>query len=373
MKIPLGQYWALLVNYLKPQWLRVLALAVLLSASIGLQLVNPQVLRYFIDTAMTGGALRSLAGAGLVFVGVALVNQVLSVTAIYTGENVGWTATNALRRDLTMHCLRLDMSFHKSHTPGEMIERLDDDVTALANFFSQFVVHVGGNLVLLVGVLIALSRADWRVGLAFAVFALVALLLLNSTRDLAVPHWEAARQAAADVAGFLEERLAGTEDIRSCGATAYIMRQFYQLMRERLHKERRAGLMHAAMWLAIIGLITLGYALAFVVGSHLHQAGAITIGTVYMIFFYTEMVFRPMMHITRQMQDLQKASASIERIQRLYATESKVRDGAGAQLPMGPLPVEFRNVSFAYDGDETVLQGLSFRLRPGREIGRAHV
>jgi len=189
MKIPLGQYWALLVNYLKPQWLRVLALAVLLSASIGLQLVNPQVLRYFIDTAKTGGALRSLAGAGLLFVGVALVNQVLSVTAMYTGENVGWTATNALCRDLTMHCLRLDMSFHKSHTPGEMIERLDGDVTALATFFSQFVIHVGGNVVLLVGVLIALSRADWRVGLAFAVFALVALLLLNSTRDLAVPHW----------------------------------------------------------------------------------------------------------------------------------------------------------------------------------------
>ncbi len=369
MRIPLRQYWALLVSYLKPQRPRALALAALLGASIGLQLTSPQILRYFVDTATGGGAPASLVWAALLFIGVALVNQAVSVTATYTSENVGWTATNALRRDLAAHCLRLDMSFHKSHTPGEMIERLDGDVTALASFFSQFVVYVLGNAVLLLGVLAVLFRVDWRAGLAFTIFSLAALALLARTRDIAVPHWEAARQAAADASAFLEERLAGTEDIRSSGATAYVMRHFYELMRARLYKERRAGLAHSVMILAIIGLVTVGNVLALLMGAYLYRAHAITIGTVYMILYYTDMVFRPLILITRQMQEMQKATASIERIQQLYGTAGKIADGEGMRLPAGALPVEFQGVSFGYEGDETVLQDLSFHLQPGRVLG----
>jgi len=66
---------------------------------------------------------------------------------------------------------------------------------------------------------------------AFTVFAVIALLVMGKFRAIAVPHWEAARQASADMFGFLEERLAGTEDIRSCGARDYVMLRFYQLMR----------------------------------------------------------------------------------------------------------------------------------------------
>ena len=98
----------------------------------------------------------------LVFLGLAILQQVLNVAATWASERVAWTATNSLRADLMRHCLRLDLSFHKARTPGELIERIDGDVTALANFFSQFVVEVIGNVLLLVGVLVVLWRVDWR-------------------------------------------------------------------------------------------------------------------------------------------------------------------------------------------------------------------
>ena len=128
MKIPLKQYWNLLVEYLMPQQGRVAKLAIALLTSIGLQILNPQILRYFIDTAIAGGSEQNLVRAALLFIGVALVTQVLEVAATYLGENVAWTATNALRVDLVEHCLNLDLSFHKSRTPGELIERVDGDV-----------------------------------------------------------------------------------------------------------------------------------------------------------------------------------------------------------------------------------------------------
>ena len=157
MNIPLKQYWSLLVTYLRPQRRRVTLLAALLLSSIGLQLANPQLLRYFIDTAQAGGKTRALLVAAGLFIGIALATQLISLGATYVSEIVAWSSTNDLRSDLTLHCLRLDLTFHKSHTPGELIERIDGDVTAMANFFSQFVIRVVGNIILMFGVLIALS------------------------------------------------------------------------------------------------------------------------------------------------------------------------------------------------------------------------
>ena len=61
-----------------------------------------------------------------------------------------------MREDLARHCLGLDMSFHTSRTPGELIERIDGDVTALSNFFSQFSVRVFGGALMLIGILVIL-------------------------------------------------------------------------------------------------------------------------------------------------------------------------------------------------------------------------
>lgn len=83
MRLPLKRYLTLLKTYLKPQWLRTLVLAVLLFISIGLQLLNPQILRYFIDTAIAGGATTSLVLAGVLFIGVALLNLGISVATTY--------------------------------------------------------------------------------------------------------------------------------------------------------------------------------------------------------------------------------------------------------------------------------------------------
>lgn len=387
MRIPLKQYWNLLVNYLESQWPRALLLSVLLFSSIGLQLVNPQIMRHFIDTAQSGGASETLLRVALLFIGVALVQQVASVLATYVSENVAWTATNALRADLAEHCLHLDMSFHNAHAPGEMIERVDGDVTALSNFFSQFVIQVLGNALLLVGVLALLFREDWRVGLALTGFALLALFILGRFRNIAVPHWTAERQASADLFGFLEERLSGTEDIRSNGAEAYVMRHFYRLMRELMQRSLKAALMVNILLNTSFLSFALGNAVAFVVGAWLFQERVLTIGTVYITFHYTTMLERPIRQITRQMEDLQKAGAGITRIRELFYRQSKIQDLAaslpeGSALPMGALAVEFQDVSFGYDdavssgdskpsdnGKDTVLRDLSFRLPPGTVLG----
>ena len=369
MTIPHSPYRDLLAAYLKPQGRRVVALSILLFGSISLQLLNPQILGRFIDSATGGGLGQDLTGLAALFLTLALLQQVLSVVATYISERVGWTATNALRVDLARHCLRLDLSFHKARTPGELIERIDGDVTALANFFSQFVIQVLGNVLLLFGVLAVLWTVDWRAGLVLSVFSLLILAIMLRLRAIATPHWRAAREASAALFGFLEERLAGVVDIRSSGAEAYVMRRLYERLRERLRTGRKARLIGSIPWSVPSIGAAVGITIAFLFAASLFQDGAITLGTAFLIYYYTQLLFGPLNFISNQVDDFQKASAGIIRIQDLLKIQSALPDGPGATFPPGAAAVEFRDVTFGYEEGEPVVHDLSFRVEPGEVLG----
>jgi len=368
MAVSYAQHRQFLLNYLRPQWPRVAALAALLFSGISLQLLTPQILARFIDLARGGAEQEVLVRLAGLFLAAALTGQVISALSVYASENVGWTATNKVREDLALHCLRLDLPFHNAKTPGEMIERVDGDVTQLSGFFSQFVIKVLGNVILLLGILVLLYRANWGVGLVYTVFTLGTLLILRRLMELAIPYFKESRQAGAILLGFLEERLSGTEDIRASGAVPYVLRRLSEALRNQLEKSRRAWLRGTMMWATTAILLVVGNALAFGMGAWLLRRGIITIGTVYLFFHYAEMLRRPLEQITRQMQELQRATASISRVGDLLALETATKDGA-VPLPGAALAVDVDHVSFGYVPDDLVLRDISFRLEPGRVLG----
>src|SRR5207253_1580547 len=131
----------------------------------------------------------------------------------------------------------------------------------------------------------------------------------NRSRNIAVPAMAAERQASSELFGFLEERLAGLTDIRTNGAGSYVMVGMYRAARELYKKGRNGWRMDAILWMITIALFTTGYVLTFAIGAYLFKAGAITLGTMYLFFMYTEMLRRPLDQITEQLKELQKAAA----------------------------------------------------------------
>jgi len=365
----LNRYWRLLAHYLRPHRPRMSLLALILCGAIAVQVVTPLVASRFINQATSGGALHDLIVLALLTIGLALVGQGLAVAETYVAENVSWAATNALRADLLAHLLRLDATFHTAHTPGELIERVDGDVATLARFFSRFVVYVLGNGVLMLGVLGLLYHVDWRVGLGLSAFVALALTAMLRIRAVATPAWAMERQASAAFYGFLGEYLAGLEDIRSSGAGAFVLRRCAEMMRPWLAVTLKAGTWDYAMGATSSGLFALGTAVAFALSALLFREGALTIGTVYLIFQYTELLRQPIERISDDVQDLQQADASMGRIETLLGTAPRLADGPGAALPSGPLAVELDGVSFGYAEDAPVLRDVSVRLEPGRVLG----
>ena len=376
----LTRHAAILREHLGPQWPRMALLAVLLLVTTILSVLNPQLVRLFIDAALgaaeqsaaeAASTSQTLTWAAIAFLVSGLINQLLSAAATYVANDVGWAATNKLRENLALHCLRLDMTFHNARTPGELIERIDGDVSALANFFSAFTVRILGSVLLLVGVVVMLGREDWRVGLLLMLFTLATFYGLERVRVVATPRSKAEREANAQLMGFLEERLNGIDDIRANGAGEYVMRRFYETNRALFHAGRKSWIFRGVMWGMTMLLFGVAQAVALGLGYSLFSSGEMTLGTVYLISHYTGMLIRPVERITEEMQDFQRAMAGMERVQELYRHRSVVEDGAGEALPSGPLAVEFDDVTFVYPdaAHEPVLEEVSFRVEAGKTLG----
>ena len=363
---------AVLATYLRQQIGRVALLALSLLATTGLQLLAPQILRRFIDAVTAKGAAPPLAWlwllAGL-FLAVLLVGQVARVGATWLSEQVGWAATNRLRHDLADHCLRLDLAFHHARTPGEMIERLDGDVTALAGFFSEFVIQILGGALLIAGIVALLFVQDWRIGAAMGVLAAAAVIVLRASRDLSVASVALERQSRSDLAGFLEERVGGLDDIRANRGGAHVMRRLSAITADLNARSLRAGQVGRAVWVLTAAIFALASLTALSVGVYLFQHGQASVGEVYLFVQYAAMMRDPLNQIGSQLQDVQRARASLYRVGELLAALPTIRGGPGVEWTTGPPALSFRELEFAYVQGRPVLSGVSFTLESGRVLG----
>ena len=368
-KVPFRQYAALLSQYLKPQWIRVTLLAILMFIGIGLALLKPQFLRDALDTATEEDGTRRVIIAGCAFFVLGFLGQILTLVNTYLAQDIGWRATNWMRGDLAYHCLQLDMSFHHEHTPGEMVERVDGDTAALSNFFSQFIIQVVGSLLLLGGILIVITLEDWRIGIALTVFVAISIFIYNLTRNIAVPIYTAEREGYSRLFGFLEERLTGIEDLRTNGGINYTMDGFYDVNRDVYGRAVKAHVIGQVLQTISGMLFALGIALTMGMGIYLYQIDVFTIGTVYLVIHYTAMLRHPLIMISRQINELQRATAGFKRIEELYRITSSIADGTETLPASDALGIEFDHVTFGYTEDESVLKDVSFQLQPGKSLG----
>ncbi|MEQ7126061.1 ABC transporter ATP-binding protein [Actinopolymorpha sp. B11F2] len=381
MRVPVRAYWQLLARYLVAHRRLLVLLAVVLFAGIGVRLLTPWFAARFIDGATAAARLPDPAAreampglvvwAALFCVG-GVLDQVLALSGVHLGSHVAWQATNRLREDVTDHCLRLDTGFHHDHGPGELVERVDGDVRELNNFFSQFALVLLGNLALIGGVLVVMLAVDWRIMGVFVGFTAGTLWILSRVRGVAAPSWQRSRAASADLYGEVEERFGGLADIRANGAGEYVQGRFTCLQRAMFLRTRAAGITSVLVGGGIELLMVVGSVAILAVAVALYRSGAVSLGTVFLMVAYTALVVGPLRQILGQIDDLQRATASIGRVRELLAVTPTISSGPGAAFAGGAVAVAVEDVSFGYPGRDTsspVLRDLTFRLRPGEVLG----
>ncbi|WMJ85561.1 ABC transporter ATP-binding protein [Anaerocolumna sp. MB42-C2] len=394
MKKSIQIYTNLLTKYLKNSKLQLFMLAIIMGGSIIIQLINPQIVSFFIDGIEKQKPMDTLFLTAGLFILSALVQQVLAVASTYFSQNIGWRATNALRLDLVKHCLGLDMTFFKEHQSGEIVERIDGDVTALFNFFSKLFVSFLNNIFLMTGIIVILMIQNTVVGIAFILFLLLAFGVMWKTQRGATYNFGKEREINAQFYGFLGEHIGCTEDIQTNGARNYVMSRFYGLLRNWLPVQLKAFLSGYKIWITLEGIFGMGNIMIFALGGYLWFAGKISLGMVYLMINYIQLLEKPLEQLREQLLDIQKASASIIRMEELFQmkskleTEEEISGDLSETFPVNSMnhsaaaknikesknfenniSLKLDQVSFEYEENVPVLKDISFELPAGKILG----
>jgi ATP-binding cassette, subfamily B, bacterial len=369
MKLSLKKYGALLAKYMKNSKLHLVLLTLVLAVSIVLQLVNPMIISFFIDGIEMNKSMEILIKAAIIFILAAFSQQLLAIASTYLSQNIGWSTTNNLRRDLVKHCLSLDMNYFKEHQSGELVERIDGDVNALFNFFSKLFISFVNNILLMTGIVVVLSIQNPLIGIAFVLFLIVSFIILGKTQGDAVDNFGKERELSAKFYGFLGEHLDCTEEIKASGAVSYVSERFMELLRKWLPIQLKAYLSGYKIWIIMSGLFGLGDIMIFAVGGYLWYKGHISLGLVYLMLNYFQLLESPLDQLKEQILDIQKATASIIRIEELLNQTSAIADKGTVELSEKNLSLSFDKVCFSYEKDVPVLKDISFELAAGKVLG----
>jgi len=337
-----------------------------------LPLLGPLLIASFLDRAVLGAGTRELSLLAGAYLGLGLVRTVMAVVVAWVATDLAWSVTNKLRTDLTRHVLGLDLSFHRATSPGELVSRVDGDVTALSEFVSRFAVKAIAAAVTLVGIIVVLLVRDWRVGLAFALYLCVAVATVWRLRDRAVDEASSEQAAMGRLFGEVEERLAGADDLRSNGGGSHAIARFQMvsaLATEAVLLREKQGV---GLWVISNSVFVLGGLLALAADAALLRSGAITLGTAYLIFQFTQVLRQPLGQLADETERVQRAAGGMLRTVDLLGHSSSVLDEGNSMLPAGPLGLELEHVGFTYadeDEPQPVIDGLSLDLKAGRSIG----
>ena len=369
-RLSLRDLWRFMAPYLRAHTKLLWLVAACLAASLVLTLAAPVLLGRFIDLSLGDATGGSLGGIAIGFLLIALGSQVVGVVTAWAATDLSTRTTNQLRSELTDHVLSLDMSFHRTTPPGELIERVDGDVGQLGVLLGNFVPQMIQEALMLIGVLALLWGIDPRLGASLTAYAVVALLLLSRLRHLGVGAWERSRESAAKASGFQEEALSSTEDVRPNGAADHVLLRFLELNRRWFWASQKASALSGTTTVAGLVLFGLSQAGALALGSWLLSQGAITLGTVYLLVQYTSYLSGPIDGFTYRVRYLQQATAAVNRVVRLSETKSVLPVAADpVRVPPGALEVRFRDVTFGYDAGEPVIRDLNLMVPAGRTLG----
>jgi ATP-binding cassette, subfamily B, bacterial len=345
-------------------------LSVLLVTVTLLQVANPQIVRFYIDRAVAKGSTVVLVWMAVAYIIIAIVVQVTQIWATYVGENFAWDITNSVRTDLTEHCVHLDYQFHQDHSPGELIERVDGDVTTLATFLSTAFLVIASNMLLVPAVFIAMFITEWRIGVVLLLYAVCALGALMLLRKFSFAAWNRVRATSAALFGFIGERITSAEDIRTSNAEAYVLSRLDVLSDQMRHNQVSAKVRSGYTFVTMHGLYLFGYGGALALGAILYATHEASLGTVFLVSAYANFIYLPLNQVQQQTQQMQLALAGMRRITELFAISRTITDGPGITLPSGPLAVELRDVSHRYSADGPwAVRGISFALAPGEVLG----
>jgi len=356
-----------LIRYLRPYRWQV-GLAILLSVAVsGLEAVRPYFTKIAVDVHIAQKDADGLLLLTLLFFVLLVLRGVVQYYNAYVTQKIGQHTIFDLRMELFRHLQRLSLRFYDRNPIGRLITRVTNDVEVLNEMFSSGIVMVFSDVFMIVGILWFMFAMNWQ--LALLSLSVLPFLFYGTFlfRRKARDAYREVRLYIARINTFMQEHITGMLVDQIFGRERRAFEEF-----ERHNAGHREANIRSIFYYAVfypvvdlIGAAAVGLIIWYAGGNALD--GTVTIGTVMAFLQFNEMFWRPIRDLSEKYNIMQTAMASSERIFKLLDDRTFIPEPA-ATVPLGAVKgrIEFRNVWFAYSGEDWVLKDVSFVIEPGR-------
>jgi ATP-binding cassette, subfamily B, bacterial MsbA len=360
------------LNNLRPfivrHWRKGVLGALLILVNALLSFPDPLIFRYIVDDVILARQLDWLAVAVLILLAVQAFDVLSGMLQQFYFARFEQDILLDLQRDLLDRTLHFSKSFFDDKETGYLMSRLLSDVQGLRWFFSGTLVYIATNLVQLIGGVLLLFYLEWRLALITIVFlpALVFIVRYFSGKLHVLSHQSMERQA--NVTRTVEESLATTSLIKAFASEKHAVGRVVDQLnaaREIAIEQMTVGALANVVIRALPGMARV---LAIAGGAFWVVQGEWTLGSLLAFQAYINYVYSPAMYLASANLALQNARAAMERVSALYDIVPEENLGVGKTIARLTGAVEFKNVSFSYDGRESVLADVSFRVLPGQHV-----
>lgn len=283
----------------------------------------------------------------------------------YTGQRIIFN----IRKEVFNHIQSLSISFFDKNPIGRLVTRVTNDTETLNEMYTSVLVNLFKDILMLSGIMIIMLRMDYK--LALLSFALLPFILIVSIifRKYIREVYRLARLQLAKINASLNENISGMNTIQIFNKEEKISKQFDELNTDYLNTSKREVKIYAMLRPSIEIIRSLGIAALIYFGGSRVISNTIEFGKLYIFIDYLQKFFGPIMELTEKYNILQASMASSERIFNILDTDNFIENSSQAKgLDNIKGKIEFRNVWFAYEGENWVLKDINFTINPGETI-----
>ncbi|SHI30597.1 ABC transporter ATP-binding protein [Wenxinia saemankumensis] len=362
----ISRIWDFVGPYRRQVVISVVAVAIFTLS----QLAIPLLIRHAIDNGMVGGV--NLPVLYWTVAGFALVIAV-NFAASWVQEGVtGRMAENVLfdiRRKMFSHLQRVSLSFMDKTEVGRLMSRLQGDVNSMQEFLETSVLSVG-DILLLIGIVVAMLWLDWQLGLLVLSVLPILLIVRLFWLQRARAAFMAAHEANSITNGALAEAIHGVRAVQGMDRGRVNHGLYTGLVDDNYRAHLRASRLAQIMIPIVDSLTGIAMAVVILVGGYMVVEGRIEVGVMVAFLFYIQRFFDPIRSLTMQYSVMQRAMASGHRLTEVLDVDVDVTDAPDA-VPLereDDGSVEFDHVTFGYDPKHPVLKDVSFRVNSGETV-----
>lgn len=357
-----------LMSYLKPyKFLTALALGFLLLTTVVKSLI-PLVASYFIDhflTDMNQTAMLILLGYYLMYV----VQTIIQYFGNFFFARVSYSIVRDIRRDAFANMEKLGMSYFDKTPAGSIVSRITNDTEAISDMFSGLLSSFISAIFVFTVTLFTMLKLNAVLTAWVALFLPFIFILVNRYRKKSVKVIAKTRALLSDINSKLSESIEGIRIIQAFGQEERLKGEFEEINQEHVQYANRSIALDSIFLRPAMSLLKLlAYAILMAYFGFRGMELGISAGLMYAFIQYVNRLFDPLIEVTQNFSTLQTSMVSAGRVFDLIDEKQYEPEQVGVQeeVPFGN--IEFKNVSFSYDGKRQILDDISFKVNQGETI-----